>query len=522
MSDEKPVVPQPPIEPEAPMEIVFPDAAPTPEAPAAPEAEGRVDRPAPEPAKSVERPRNGAPRADGWLRGFQIALIASLALMIFLFTRSVLPERGASAETKPADPKPVAKVDLPVAPKVDPAPKADPEPAPTKKEEPGPSLEDLTVDSLIEEAAELELTDPGAAAALYAKAAAIRPRRADLWRKAADGFLAAGKGKEAAEAYRALLDIDPACGAALNNLAVLELREGRLDEAEKLLTKGSEVAPSANVWYNLANLHLRRQQLSKAADGYRRALEYDGNHPGARYNLALVLEKQGRFAEAARALSQPGFKTGGAGVHRGRLLAMAGGPEAVRALDEARISGDALAVAAIAAGFRAAGELEKALALYDRAHELAPADAGILNNRGAVKRLMDRTEDARADFEAAAKADPKLAEAHFNLGLLHDEKGEYLKALEAYAAALKVRPAMPEAQNNVGVLYLKVGQAQKAADLLRKPAETFAPARLNLAWAYLALDWRDRALAELKAYVKMVPEAVDPEAVKAIQRLETK
>ena len=106
-----------------------------------------------------------------------------------------------------------------------------------------------------------------------------------------------------------------------------------------------------------------------------------------------------------------------------------GGLEAGRALDLARASGDVETVLAVASGFRQAGELEKALALLDRAVELAPKLASALLNRGAVRQAMGRLAEAAADYEAASALDPALPEARFNLGVLAEERSQYVAAL---------------------------------------------------------------------------------------------
>jgi Tfp pilus assembly protein PilF len=83
---------------------------------------------------------------------------------------------------------------------------------------------------------------------------------------------------------------------------------------------------------------------------------------------------------------------------------------------------------------------------------------------------------------------------------------------------------MAVAHNNIGALYLKVKQPAKAVERFRRAIEcdpSFAAARLNLAWAYLTLDWKGPALEELRAYAALVPkDHRDPAAVQAMERLE--
>jgi superkiller protein 3 len=376
----------------------------------------------------------------------------------------------------------------------------------------------------LEEAAALESTNPALAAERYRKALAILPARTDLWKTIADVELAGGATEEAAHAYREYLRHYPGRADALQNLAIIHLHAGRAEEARGELETAIKAAPSADLYYDLGNVHLKAGDLDRAAAAYRRALEYDPKHPEARFNLALVLERSGKRAEAVSTLVQLGSVAPDVVRERARMEAMMGGLEADRAMNLARTSSDPELVVSVASGFRRVGELEKSLALLDRAVELDPKRATLRLDRGVVRQAMNRPVEAAADYEEAAKLDPALADARFNLGVLAEERGQYVSALEQYRAALKADPGLVSAHNNIGTLYLKVGQPAKAVECFRRCRDldgSFSAARINLAWGYLALGSRGPAVEEMKQYLKEVPkDQQSPEAARVLAELE--
>jgi len=377
------------------------------------------------------------------------------------------------------------------------------------------------VDRWLEEAEKISEKEPARAAELYSKVLALEPNRVELWPTVAALWIRAKNPDAAAVAYRSHLLKCPDDSRSLNNLALLEIRAGHFDSAKELLQRALQAGATAPIWFNIGNLHARRDELEKAQAAYANARGLDPNHVGVRYNSALVLERLGRVEDAAAALLDSDSADPEIRAHRGRLMALAGGGKADRILEEARKVEDAQIVRAIAEGFEGAGKLEHALAVLDRAVELAPTDARILHNRGAIRQAIGDLDRAGEDYGAALKADERQVETHFNLATVQEARGSYVKALESYQSVLRRQPGHEAALNNVGVLYLRINEPKKAVSLFEKAIQAdpkSARAHLNLGWAYLALERHAEALVELKAHAGLATPS--PEVRRAIEALE--
>src|SRR5258707_11256235 len=82
--------------------------------------------------------------------------------------------------------------------------------------------------------------------------------------------------------------------------AVKLASEGRIDDAVKELERAAAKGESPNeVHTALGHLKFEQQNWSEAANWYRKVTTADAKHRTAHYNLALCLERQGKFADAA-------------------------------------------------------------------------------------------------------------------------------------------------------------------------------------------------------------------------------
>lgn len=75
-----------------------------------------------------------------------------------------------------------------------------------------------------------------------------------------------------------------------------------------------------------------------------------------------------------------------------------------------------------------------------------PPDAGTLLARGDGHKSRGDLDRAIADYDAALKVDPKLADAHHHRGLAWRAKGDRRRALADFDAALRLRPDFDSAR----------------------------------------------------------------------------
>jgi tetratricopeptide (TPR) repeat protein len=74
-------------------------------------------------------------------------------------------------------------------------------------------------------------------------------------------------------------------------------------------------------------------------------------------------------------------------------------------------------------------------------------------NRGATYAALDRHAEALADYDAAIRIDPNLAQAHSNRGITYMALGRDTEALSDYDASIALDPKYAIAYVNKGVLH---------------------------------------------------------------------
>jgi len=243
--------------------------------------------------------------------------------------------------------------------------------------------------------------------------------------------------------------------------AVDHVRQGRLDEAEKIGARIRKLLPdSYEALHLIGVVKLKRGHAAAALPLIDAALKLNPAASDAWSNRGLALDALDRDSEALASFDQslalvpddPEAING-----RGRLLLKLNRPtEALAVFDSAAAlmpwhlgvqinRGNALA---------ALGRLDEALAQYDALSAIEPAHPGLDFNRGNALSGLGRHRDAIAAYDQALANRPDYVAAHLNRGTALQALNRHQEALASFENALAIEPGNPDAKHNAALSRL--------------------------------------------------------------------
>ena len=293
---------------------------------------------------------------------------------------------------------------------------------------------------------------PGQSADLARQALSIRPDAPPALRLLALSLRAAGRPDEAADIEQRALK------AATRDAALLQaghaLLEDRLHEAEPLLKDRLRRDPyDYSAMRMLAELAARIGRLQDSENLLRRALDLAPSFQAARSNLATILYKQNRAAEALEQLDRLAAEGEVADAHRNlraAALGRVGGYEEAIALYRdvlGRHPGQPKIWMSLAHLLKTVGEQDEAIAAYRRAIDLQPNLGEVWWSLANLK-TVDFADADIAAMEAvlddAAVGDDDRLHLHFALGKAHEDRRDADQAWHHYADGNAIRAAQLE------------------------------------------------------------------------------
>jgi tetratricopeptide (TPR) repeat protein len=326
--------------------------------------------------------------------------------------------------------------------------------------------------------------------ALQAQQAApgvVRSSAADPAQIFARGQLALQNGKldEAEEAFREVLQVDPQSGAAYTNLGVVYMRRKQWAKAVSTLEKAERLMPrTSGVRLNIGLAYYRQNEFLKAIPPLESVVREQPDAVQARYLLGLCYFFTDRWKDAATTL-EPLWPQESSHFPYLYVLSNSAHRAGLEKLDT-----------------RAAEELLKVGNDSPEYHLFA----------GKYHLNRQEYDAAIAQFETAAKANPRLPFVHFNLGMSYLGKQNYARAREEFLKDIAVEPDLALNYEQLGEVYWQTQDDSNAEKSYREALRRdprLASACLGLARIYQRRQKYTAALAETDAALKADPARTD-------------
>lgn len=232
-------------------------------------------------------------------------------------------------------------------------------------------------------------------------------------------------------------------------------------------------------------------------------------------NFAIVLKEQGRIEEAAKLLREQLEKHPESYEVRLNLAQVYGeSGDFDRALPlfaelwEERPS-DLEVIEDYALGLARSGQIERAVEVYDAGLAVDAQWATGLAGRGLAAHRLGRSDEGLQDVERAIEIDPRLSIAHYHLGLVQSDRGDFAAAERAYRRTLELDPSHVQAALQVAQAMQQRGEMAPARAYLEDRLDKMGPSSAVSA-EIAAIDLRmgepESALSILREAVKDHPD----------------
>src|SRR5437762_625827 len=341
------------------------------------------------------------------------------------------------------------------------------------------------------------------------KAVHLKPDSAPARTNLAANLERLGKLGLATEQFKKAVELDPPNFDTNHNLGEAYIRSGKIADAAPFLEKAQQINPSS--YDNGYDLSLAYIQIGRLADARRlvQDLLKQENAAGLHSLLGELEEKDGKFVVAENEYetaahmdpSESNLFDWGSELLLHRTL----GP-AVEVFQQAsaRYPASQRLVIGLGMALYARGNYDDAVKSLLRAADLNPADPGCYlflskaydsspsqaddvierfrrfaelqpNNARALyyyamglwkgKRAQDPSLDLRQIESLLNKSlalDPKLAEAHLQLGNLYSDQNKYAQAIPQYIRALELNFDLADAHYRLGQAYVRTGEKDRA------------------------------------------------------------
>jgi tetratricopeptide (TPR) repeat protein len=275
------------------------------------------------------------------------------------------------------------------------------------------------------------------------QAQAINPSSYDNGYDLALADLMTGKPAPARELVQSLLKIKDA--AELHNLlGEIEEKDGKYVAAVNEFALAAHQDPSESNLFDWASELLLHRTLEPAIDVFRQSAQRFPNSARMAIGLGIALYSRGNYDDAVKSLLRAADLS-------------PSDPRCYFFLSKAYDSSP--------------GQADEVIQRFARFSQLQPGNAqasyyyamSVWKGRRAQDPSLDRPQ-IESLLKKAVALDPKLAEAHLQLGNLYSDQTQYAESIPEYAKALEINPNLADAHYRLGQAYVHTAEKDKAQE----------------------------------------------------------
>jgi tetratricopeptide (TPR) repeat protein/beta-lactamase regulating signal transducer with metallopeptidase domain len=172
--------------------------------------------------------------------------------------------------------------------------------------------------------------------------------------------------------------------------------------------------------------------------------------------------------------------------------------------------GKAVAYVARGSAYYELDQLDNAISDYSKAIEINPDFAVAYQNRGSVYYRLGQLDNAICDYDKAIEINPDFAVAYHDRGSVYHSQGRSRDAISDYSKTLELNPEDAVTYTCRGTVYFSQGRYQKAFIDFNRAIELnpgYANAYINRGSCYYTRGNYGRAIADYKKALELNPES---------------
>lgn len=320
---------------------------------------------------------------------------------------------------------------------------------------------------------------------IYKKAVTKTNHNEIFYNKMGDLALKNNEVSLAVDCYRKVLEADNLNREVLIKLATVlqtyfpENTDETIDCYEKLLEFDID---SAQIYYELGHLYLRKDDKINSVSAFKLALERDSENPFYNNSLAYAYAKAELYDDAI--------------THYKKAISL--NPDAEWTSIVCQALGSLYA--------EVKGNIEAAVSTYQAGIILAPDNYDLYISLGDVYMAVYDLDNAIRSYCDAISLCPENYRGYTKAGLALWEKDYVEEALVSYHKAIELNPSNEFAQNNLGIIYMDgIGDAAEALEYFERAIELNA----NYTLAYFNAGRASQAMGFINDAANYYQMAID-------------